>query len=448
MNVKHYLGKHISSCEHYDEVGPITGVILNIDDNSYYEAGSEDGYVMEIDCPYGTQDMANNILSSLRGNLYKGYKASDAPLDINAELGDGITVDGVYSMLAYQTLEFGPLHASEISAPGESTIDHEYPYTSSTQREINRKIATVKSSITKTSEEITLKIEETDGRVTTLSQTLDGLTSTVTGLDGSVSSLQQTATSLQSQLTDAQGNINTITQTIDGVAYKSSLADGTTTINGGCITTGKVLADYIKLGGYMDLYETMDSDEVQGRYGYHNLNISSNTFDGSYTAIGVTSLTNGHFSAAENMFIIAGSWMGIICNRSIEYTCPKGGDFRGNHLFYGDSMSFNGVAFNYVSSDKRMKTDIDYDKSGEMIAMFDNLKPVSFHMAHFRQEDLHLGFVAQDVVEAAENAGISGALTCQDCDGIYTLDYGGMTAVLTAKVQQMDKRLKALEGIT
>jgi hypothetical protein len=57
-----------------------------------------------------------------------------------------------------------------------------------------------------------------------------------------------------------------------------------------------------------------------------------------------------------------------------------------------------------------------------------------------------LGFVAQDIVEAANSVGLPGAMTSIDTNEMYGLNYGEITAVLTAKVQQMDKRLKALEG--
>lgn len=58
-----------------------------------------------------------------------------------------------------------------------------------------------------------------------------------------ISTLQQTATSLTSRITNAEGDINEIEQTMEGVAFKSSLADGTTVINGGCIQTGTIDAD-------------------------------------------------------------------------------------------------------------------------------------------------------------------------------------------------------------
>ena len=72
MNNKHYVGKRISAFERYDDIGPITGVSLLLDNESKpIDVGDASGYVLEISCPYGTETMAKAILSSLKGKTYK-----------------------------------------------------------------------------------------------------------------------------------------------------------------------------------------------------------------------------------------------------------------------------------------------------------------------------------------------------------------------------------------
>lgn len=144
MNNKQYVGRRVSSVEVYDEIGPITGVALLLDEESEILAGDDTGYVLEVNCPYGTQEMADNILAKLAGRTYKGFRAQGAELDPTAELGDGLTVDGNYSMLAYRNVKFGPGHQSEIAAPGESALEHEFSYQSPSKRETNRKINRVR----------------------------------------------------------------------------------------------------------------------------------------------------------------------------------------------------------------------------------------------------------------------------------------------------------------
>ena len=292
MNNKHYIGRDVRSLEHYDKIGPITGVSILVDENNEYVAGDMTGYVFETTCPYGTQAMANAMLASLQGKVYKGFRATDAILDKDAELGDGITIDGEYAMLAYQEITFGPKHTSEIAAPGESILEHEYPYVGSTQKTINRKIAQVNSKITKTSEEIRLEVSNElenlsssidvklgsitstvqglDGRVTTVEQTASGLTSTVQGLDGSISSIEQKVDSIKIDVTTKDG-VSTIELTGTGITASSAeidlsgfvtftgLSGGTTTIDGACIKTGTISAERINLTGAIT-FGDLDTD--------------------------------------------------------------------------------------------------------------------------------------------------------------------------------------------
>lgn len=141
-NKKYAVNSAVSSLEVYDPIGPITGVSLGVDEQNAYQSGSKSGYVLEADCDWGTQDIADNLLTALSGKKYYGYRAQQAELDIVAELGDGIIIgDGVESFLAYRKINFGPGHMSEIAAPGENEVDHEYPYLSKDQRDLKKKIA-------------------------------------------------------------------------------------------------------------------------------------------------------------------------------------------------------------------------------------------------------------------------------------------------------------------
>ena len=458
MNNKHFLGKRVSSFEVYDTVGPITGVALLIDDNNEIVAGTDDGYVMEIECPYGTQAMANNLLSSLQGKSYHGYRSEAAELVPEAELGDGITVNNLYSMLAYRSVDFGGGHLSEIAAPGESELEHEYPYKSQAERQIERKIATTRSMITKTAEEIRLEVSNEldslssnidvkldsitstvqgiDGRVSTVEQTASGLTTSVQGLNNQVSTLQQTASGLTSTVQGINGEISTINQTLQGVAFTSSLANGTTTINGGCIKTGTVSADFIKLGGWMDIYDSIDSNTVIGRFGKTSLTVSGESKD----ALGFISTSNLTIGSTGVCAIASNGTMYINADWNIEF-----GTSNCDVNFHTDTVKFRGVTIWYVNSDERLKQDIDYNVSDKLCTAFDALRPVTFR---YKKEKLrgqnHVGFIAQDVLGAIENAGLGNALTDVDCDGYYALNYGEMVALLTAKIKQLEKRLEAL----
>nr|DAG03769.1 MAG TPA: hypothetical protein [Siphoviridae sp. ctfhy6] len=135
---------------------------------------------MEIiaSCPHSTQPMVNALLQTMKGYQYQSYEAGAANIDPAAELGDGVTVAGVYSPLS-KISDDGRGYAG-ISSPGEAEMEDEYPSDGYITQEFNRKIAETRSTITKTSEEINLRVEHIDGRVSDINQTVDGISLSVT----------------------------------------------------------------------------------------------------------------------------------------------------------------------------------------------------------------------------------------------------------------------------
>lgn len=184
MNNTHYIGRRVSSFELYDELGPITGVSLLLDDESEpINVGDDTGYVLEVSCPYGTETMAQNILSTVQGRTYKGFRAENAILDPLAELGDHLSINGSTFLLAHRIAKFGPGHMSEISAPGENELEHEYGWVSPEKKEFNRKVSGLRSEIAKNSKEISLRITD-DQAQTLIKQTLNAITLSVDSTDG------------------------------------------------------------------------------------------------------------------------------------------------------------------------------------------------------------------------------------------------------------------------
>lgn len=266
MNGKHYIGKRVSHIEKYDETAPISGVALLLDENNEILAGDQNGFVLDITCPYGTQEMANDILAKLQGHTYKGFRADNAPLDIGAELGDGVTVDGLYSVLAYRSVRFGPGHFSEIAAPGENELRHEFHYLTPNKK-LQRKIASTNSRITKTAEEIMLEVTGLNGKYSELSVTVDDIKTTIGDENsGLISEINQKVGSISLSVTDNQENkVSSIVLSVDGkeqigeidltglVSFTDlSGSNKKTVINGDYITTGTISANRIS-GGTLTL---------------------------------------------------------------------------------------------------------------------------------------------------------------------------------------------------
>lgn len=139
------IGNKARSLETSPAFAPYTGVILWYDDENAYRAGDDSGRVLEAECPWATQEMADNMLSAISGYVYRPYSATGAILDPAAELGDAVVVGGVCSILAAIDTTFDAMCAADISAPADEEVDHEYPYLTATQRALNRKVTLGKS---------------------------------------------------------------------------------------------------------------------------------------------------------------------------------------------------------------------------------------------------------------------------------------------------------------
>lgn len=176
---KTYLGRRLAEFSPGIASQPITKVEL-LDENGDVVgvSGSDTGRTLTALQPDGTNAMAAAILAKVSGYKHIGYDGIEALLDPAVELGDAVTVDGLYVPLIALDTTFDPMLAPNISAPDADEIDDEYPYKSPTQRQIERNMAKTRSLITKTSEEIMLKVEGIDGKYTEVKTTLDGLTVT------------------------------------------------------------------------------------------------------------------------------------------------------------------------------------------------------------------------------------------------------------------------------
>ena len=176
MSEKYYVGKDVTSFSDNGKYKPISRVTLIVDDENSLTAGDDTGMEVIASCPHATQPMVNALLQTMKGYQYQAYEAGAANIDPAAEFGDGVTVCGIYSPLS-KLSDDGRGYAG-ISSPGEAEMEDEYPSDGYITQEFNRKIAETRSTITKTSEEIMLKVEGIDGKYTELKTTVDGVTIT------------------------------------------------------------------------------------------------------------------------------------------------------------------------------------------------------------------------------------------------------------------------------
>lgn len=141
-----FIGKNAAGYSTSPVLEPYTKVIINIDDETYVSAGDGDN-VLEITCPWATVQMAEDILASIGGFKYQPYNTDWAKLDPAAELGDGVTINGVFSGIYTKETTFSHLMAAHIAAPQDNAVDHEYPYKSQTDRKVTRQFADTRASL-------------------------------------------------------------------------------------------------------------------------------------------------------------------------------------------------------------------------------------------------------------------------------------------------------------
>ena len=472
MNNKYFVGQDATSFKAYAKNPPITQIILATDEGAEdaFYAGTE-GYSLTVYCPWATQQMANDLLAKAQGFEYQGFEAGMAALPGEAERGDAVTVNGIYGMIADRTLYFNPGMNSDISAPYEEEVNHEFQYVSPIKQEFDRKIGQVQASLTVDIDNIKLEVEDEINQLSSsITVQLDSITSQITGLDGQVSSITQTVSGIQTQITGLNNQVSSIDQkvdsidlsvsnsttssrislTVDGVqvssatvrftgdiVFESDLADGTTTVSGDCITTGEISARYIKLGGQMEVYESLRSSADVGGYIGYMTGMSS---AGSTTSgIAITNYTERALMICTS----SGARMGYDGENTVVCTSTQ-------VSITGDTVYINGEP--QSASDARLKTDVQYDVD-DYLTVFDRLKPATFvYNGHKRR---HMGFLAQEIQETLKEEGIPEehfAALCTEVPneerpmGMYSLRYGELQIMTVAKVQQMDKRLKELEA--
>jgi len=135
---KVYLGQNVSELNFGQQPANITRVTLQTGSGQTYTAGDDTGRVIEKECRFASQAMAESVLNLLKNAEYQPYSVTGALLDPAAEIGDSIIVGGVYSVLAQSSIEFDRMCAADISAPTSDDLNDEYPYESPEKRKLDR----------------------------------------------------------------------------------------------------------------------------------------------------------------------------------------------------------------------------------------------------------------------------------------------------------------------
>ena len=203
---------------------PFSGVklIAGKDDDGnivVYRAGDETGRVLEMENPWGSQQMANDVLRRIRGYEYKPFRATGAVMNPAAELGDAVSVGDVYSVLDSVDTTFSPLMSAEIAARESGILEHEYPYDTKNNRETAREISGIRTQFVVEMGRIETRIDDMDSgyssRFTQLSNSITAEVSRATSAEGTLRSrITQTESSITYEVTARMNADNALSSRI------------------------------------------------------------------------------------------------------------------------------------------------------------------------------------------------------------------------------------------
>lgn len=466
MSDKYYVGGDITSFSDNGKYKPISRVTLLVDDENSLTAGDDTGMEVIASCPHATQPMVSALLQTMKGYQYQAYEAGAANIDPAAELGDGVTVGGIYSPLS-KLSDDGRGYAG-ISSPGEAEMEDEYPAEGYITQEFNRKIAETRSTITKTSEEIMLKVKGVDGRVTSLSTSIDGIETNISSLNGSITNIKADINGLRTTVSgkiDGSTAQSMIDQSIDKITLSvSSSSSGTTfkILSNGVVvdSTGSIdlHVDAVNIDG------TLTASEIEGdtitvrndngrRCGYIYTEYAS-TADYKMTLESKAMELN---ATSGNLYLSGNNGRSAL-NFDYDFI-----DCRGDFAPNADNR-YNLGAPNFVwstiycstnelnGSDRNIKNSIEA-LPVKYVRMFELVEPKRYKLNSGTSGRYHTGFIAQEVEDAMRACGIDSqefagwaAAKLDDGSETYFLRYSEFIPILWAKVREQEARIRRLEA--
>ena len=332
MFSKSYVGSKVLGKFTSDNEIVYSKVVINVDDDISYEAGTETGSTLTVSIPFGTQKMADEMLERVKGKFYHPYNAETAIIDPAVEIGDAVEVNGVYGGVYKMSKNFDSLYSADISAPAKSEIGNEYPYYSSETREIVRQRKETRASVKILTDEIALEVSEREKQGKELTAELK------------VHSKQ-----ISARVTKTGGDESSFGWNLDEKSWTVK-ANNTTVFQitkSGAEVRGKITALSGKIGGF----------DIQSDYlSYNNQVWNGTNSRGIY--IGVNGIQCGseangvQITPTGNLYAENGYFRGSVSAGRIDYGGDDGyldGSGLASHSVYGSEIGYNTISTAYTS---------------------------------------------------------------------------------------------------
>lgn len=315
------IGRRMSSFSSSEALSGYDRVELIANEDEAYYAGAASGRTLTVECPWGTQAIANALLAQFREFRYQPFLAENAILDPAAELGDGITANGVTGEIYTMDATFGTGFRCTVSAPWEEELDHEYPYVPKKDRKIRRQLHALTTELIVQAGliqgEITDRINEIDILGSQIAQT-------ATEISAKVSKTGGTSSSFEWNLTDSSWTLKS-----KGTTVLSATASGVE-------ITGKITATSGEIGG-LDIKDG-------------HLSTRGQTWGGEVNGIyigpkGIQLGTGFKVDRWGELTATSGTFTGEVYAGSISYGDDYGGYFSGYGL---EELSVQGYYGSYA----------------------------------------------------------------------------------------------------
>lgn len=291
------------------------------------------------------------------------------------------------------------------------------------------------------------------------------------------SDMQTNIDSIESTASSAKNTASNALKTVSGF----TIEDGQETyIDGSMIYSDSIYADSIHLGGKLSVYTEWNGDTVGGYLGYDNgfsstegIGIRNDDNTGQVVCTDEAARLsygsdNQVVTSSEGIYYIAnvGSMHWKFNDEYIAYMEDTYfGPYKGIVMDLGHTNAPWDIVYantcEGTTSDRNKKNSIE-NLPEKYVTMFDSLIPRRFKMNNGTSNRYHVGYIAQEVEEAMNTAGIDsqefgGFIRDKDDENndIFLLRYGEFDAIYAAKIKQLEarideleKRLNAVEGVS
>ena len=322
--------RNMVSFDKAEQFDGFSKVIIIVSDEVEYSAGTDTGRTLTLNCPWGTQEIANNILQSIKGFQYQPITAENALVDPSVEIGDGISANGVYSGVYSLETKFNSNLPTTVSAPADEELYEEHTYVPKSEREVTRKFLDFQSQFRIQDGKISAEVEERKSDTKSIRATLE------------VQADQITA-----KVNKNDGNSSTFGWALETASWR--IFSGTNTVlkadKNGLEVKGVIRATSGEIGGFKITSNSLT---------YNNQTWGGTNSTGIYIGpSGIQLGKNFKVDSAGNLTAASGTFTGAVHAGNIEYG-GNAGYFSGggltSHSIVGDRLEYNTVGSSYVSN--------------------------------------------------------------------------------------------------